>query len=786
MSLLDDLKKKAQEFGGKVQEAARQELQRREAAGEDVSTTSTRESVRENLQTAFEPITKAANSLKERFTYRDYSAKNQQSKKWYKGDTPTHSETLARIYQLGEEDPSQREELWNLYQQEASNPTSPLYERYGQATSQYMTALGLTADQVNDDFFAANADLFGYGVTTAAGNLSTAKRNGAEALLAADLKGLYDDYQKTKALQAEQDQAMKEAKYWMAQGLTDDEIKAKLNIGGANSKYKTLYKAIEKTATGEYEPTTAPIQLLTSYGVDGMLYSLRNPDSSTGDYLLDAVQREMGRGVKGPEVSDSRRDMTSASYAPYAVGMASMDEYGIKYNRTSFDRDWLNSPEGLAVRNNPETTKDYAAIWEAVENTETYKTAVDEFNTDVRAMIEAGASPEEIFSSEMLDDYPEVKKLYEAQQKGMPLKTASAIDFDISAMYDEADKAYKANVGKISSEAYDTDVSAKLGTPSTRTAATAGTQTQTAEQMRVARSIFAPYATPSELNVFKTIGPSYGDTKGAVLNGITNGTSGDDQAYLSATDAADMYAAEFYLPSVQKMNSLNREKELFDKYEAFLAEWEPRLAKEGPGLMGTDEFKAAQAEIEAAEAVWDKYDGSPDELNAAIENEKKIQQNIDRKYGDAQLLNKNGITGLSVKPMLDFAAQFESFVPGRYADTEWGARMSKGESWDAVSKDMEKAKASNDQLLLMIDTTLKQAEKFDGGYDICCANIVADIIIRLAPDIGDYIAPDGVIIVSGIITERADETINALSANGWELFDEMRENGWFAGVLRKK
>ena len=43
------------------------------------------------------------------------------------------------------------------------------------------------------------------------------------------------------------------------------------------------------------------------------------------------------------------------------------------------------------------------------------------------------------------------------------------------------------------------------------------------------------------------------------------------------------------------------------------------------------------------------------------------------------------------------------------------------------------------------------AEKVEGGYDICCANIVADIIIRLAPDIGSFIAPDGVIIVSKII-----------------------------------
>ena len=84
-----------------------------------------------------------------------------------------------------------------------------------------------------------------------------------------------------------------------------------------------------------------------------------------------------------------------------------------------------------------------------------------------------------------------------------------------------------------------------------------------------------------------------------------------------------------------------------------------------------------------------------------------------------------------------------------------------------------------------VSDLLKQAEKAEGGYDICCANIVADIIIRLAPDIGSFIAPKGKIIVSGIITERAEETLEALAAHGWTLIDSMRENGWFAGVLTR-
>ena len=84
-----------------------------------------------------------------------------------------------------------------------------------------------------------------------------------------------------------------------------------------------------------------------------------------------------------------------------------------------------------------------------------------------------------------------------------------------------------------------------------------------------------------------------------------------------------------------------------------------------------------------------------------------------------------------------------------------------------------------------VSDLLASVEKVDGGYDICAANIVADVIIRLAPDIGKYLADDAVLIVSGIIAERAEETVNALRESGFEVFDDMRENGWYYAAVRK-
>lgn len=84
-----------------------------------------------------------------------------------------------------------------------------------------------------------------------------------------------------------------------------------------------------------------------------------------------------------------------------------------------------------------------------------------------------------------------------------------------------------------------------------------------------------------------------------------------------------------------------------------------------------------------------------------------------------------------------------------------------------------------------VSDLLAQVKKTDGGYDVVAANIVADVIIRLAPDVGDYMAEDGVLIVSGIIEERAAETVAALADAGFEVESDMRENGWYAAAVRR-
>ena len=85
-----------------------------------------------------------------------------------------------------------------------------------------------------------------------------------------------------------------------------------------------------------------------------------------------------------------------------------------------------------------------------------------------------------------------------------------------------------------------------------------------------------------------------------------------------------------------------------------------------------------------------------------------------------------------------------------------------------------------------VSDLLKGVDLSDGPYDLICANIVADIIIRMAPDVARYMKEDAILLASGIITERAEEVIGHLEANGLDVARRCDDNGWCALVVKKK
>ena len=70
------------------------------------------------------------------------------------------------------------------------------------------------------------------------------------------------------------------------------------------------------------------------------------------------------------------------------------------------------------------------------------------------------------------------------------------------------------------------------------------------------------------------------------------------------------------------------------------------------------------------------------------------------------------------------------------------------------------------------------------GYDVVVANIVADVIISLAPQVRHFLKEDGWFLTSGIIDDRADEAAAALVAAGWNIVESCTSEGWYCYICR--
>ncbi len=77
-------------------------------------------------------------------------------------------------------------------------------------------------------------------------------------------------------------------------------------------------------------------------------------------------------------------------------------------------------------------------------------------------------------------------------------------------------------------------------------------------------------------------------------------------------------------------------------------------------------------------------------------------------------------------------------------------------------------------------------EAIGTGYDVITANIVADVIKAMAPLFPRFLKPDGTLILSGIITERADEVLETVTAQGFAVLEKREASGWCAVKLCRK
>ena len=111
-----------------------------------------------------------------------------------------------------------------------------------------------------------------------------------------------------------------------------------------------------------------------------------------------------------------------------------------------------------------------------------------------------------------------------------------------------------------------------------------------------------------------------------------------------------------------------------------------------------------------------------------------------------------------------------------------GAARAEGIDISPASVDVvtDNARANGVESRVSVSTTPLSA--VDGPYDIVAANLLAPTLIELADELRRVLAPDGVLVISGILAERQGHVLGALAP--LRVIGEEHREGWAAVSLR--
>lgn len=489
----------------------------------------------------------------------------QEEDKWYAGDVPTSSETLARIYTISQQDPQKGQQLWDEYNIQTADPSSPLYNPYLAPTNNAvseLSSLGFDMSSgINDTWLEQNSWLKNYYRTGTSGSpLAPSSESTAENDAAYWYYKVLDAEETTQKAEAEWAALQEELTYWTwrpDRNYSDEEVLAKVDW----SKYPTLQKMDEGLSTG------VPVSLNRSIGYSqdalrGVIWAARN-NGGTGSTMFDSVSAVLGRGdswVQDEEIS-LRLDPSSDQYNPYLVG-STLDEAGLYFGMSSFDAEWLEENKDLRGSTDLTARQMYEQVYEAEQLTQKAEAELTQLVEDINQYLSVTSDADRILSQLDMSEYPTLQKMDKSLESGELLGLTRAVGYGY--------KDIEAEVRRLCTPVVDNSVSEVLtalgGTENTTETYTAVREAKNARLDSAGLDVFQA-GTEAEKIVFQTARDSgFNASADALYTAILSGSVTPDTAYQDSLAQADSYAGSAYIQALEGIRPY--EKAVADKAEA--------------------------------------------------------------------------------------------------------------------------------------------------------------------------------------------------------------------------
>ncbi len=103
---------------------------------------------------------------------------------------------------------------------------------------------------------------------------------------------------------------------------------------------------------------------------------------------------------------------------------------------------------------------------------------------------------------------------------------------------------------------------------------------------------------------------------------------------------------------------------------------------------------------------------------------------------------------------------------------------------DPIAVEATAANARRNRLAARIEARRGSLPSGAAPFDLVLANLVASILVELAPSLAAELAPEGRLVASGIVDERAAEVEAAFVAAGLAVVERLKDGDWIAFVAR--